>query len=73
MGIFSCVWNADLEDTLAYSGGGILSIRTGNMPALTQRTEANVLGFKGFQLFVLKEDKISIMDVSQSSTLIKFI
>lgn len=54
MGIVSCVWNADLEDVLAYSGTGVLSIRTGSMPALTQKSEAVVQGFKGFQLFVIK-------------------
>lgn len=52
---------------------GQLSIKTGNMPALSQKTEAKVLGFHGFQLFVLKEDKITLMDVSQSSTLVRFI
>jgi|JI6StandDraft_1071083.scaffolds.fasta_scaffold14263_4 intraflagellar transport protein 122 len=54
MGTTSCVWNSDLEDVLAYSGNGVLSIRTGTMPALTQKTEATVQGFKGFQLFVVK-------------------
>jgi intraflagellar transport protein 122 len=73
MGTQSCVWNSDLEDVLAYSGNGILSIRTGNMPALTQKSDAIVQGFKGFQLFVIKEGQISLMDVSQSSTLVKFI
>ena len=72
-GINSCVWNADLEDTIAYTGMGQLFIKTGNMPAFSQKTEAKVLGFNGFQLFVLKDDKITLMDVSQTSTLVKFI
>jgi intraflagellar transport protein 122 len=73
MGTQSCVWNSDLEDVLTYSGNGILSIRTGNKPALTQKSEATVQGFKGFQMFVIKDGRISLMDVPQSSTLVKFI
>ena len=72
-GINSCIWNADLDDTIAYTGMGQLSIKTGNMPALSQKSEAKVLGFSGFQLLILKDDKITLMDVSQSSTLVRFI
>ena len=71
--INSFSWNSDLEDSLAFSSNGIISIKTGNLPPLTQKSEASIIGFEGFQLFVIKNDNISVMDVSQSSTLLKYI
>ena len=69
----SFAWNSDLEDSIAFSSGGTISIKTGNLPALTQKSEANIIGFEGFQLFVNKNDTITVMDISQSSTLVKYI
>ena len=69
----SFAWNSDLEDTIAFSSGGQISIKTANMSPLTQKSEAIIIGFEGFQLFVNKEDSITVMDISQSSTLVKFV
>jgi len=69
----SFAWNSDLEDSIAFSSGGTISIKTGNLPPLTQKSDANVIGFEGFQLFINKNDSISVMDISQSTTLVKYI
>ena len=36
--ISSFSWNSDLEDSLAFSSNGIISIKTGNLPPLTQKS-----------------------------------
>lgn len=41
----SFCWNSDLEDSIAYSSGGIISIKTGNLPPLTQKSDASIIGF----------------------------
>lgn len=69
----SFAWNSDLEDSIAFSSGGTISIKTGNLPPLTQKSEANIIGFEGFQLFINKNDLITVMDISQSSTLVKYV
>ena len=45
-------WNSDLEDSIAFESGGIISIKTGGMPPLNQKSEAEIIGFEGFQLFL---------------------
>jgi intraflagellar transport protein 122 len=69
----SFAWNSDLEDSIAFASGGMISIKTGNLPALTQKSDANIIGFEGFQLFINKNDIITVMDISQSSTLVKYV
>lgn len=43
------------------------------MPPLNQKSDSTIIGFEGFQLFIMKEGSISVMDISQSSTLVKFV
>ena len=69
----SFAWNSDLEDSIAFTSIGTISIKTGSLPPLTQKSEAKIIGFEGFQLFISKNDRISVMDMSQSSTLVKYI
>ena len=69
----SFAWNSDLEDSIAFSSNGIISIKTGSLPPLTQKSEASIIGFEGFQLFISKNDSITVMDMSQSTTLVKYI
>ena len=66
-------WNSDLEDSIAFESAGMISIKTGGMSPLTQKSDAEIIGFEGFQVFINKEGNISVMDISQSSTLVKFI
>lgn len=73
MNVNSFAWNSDLEDSIAFASGGMISIKTGNLPALTQKSDANIIGFEGFQLFINKNDIITVMDISQSSTLVKYV
>lgn len=69
----SFAWNSDLEDSIAFTSSGTISIKTGSLPPLTQKSEANIIGFEGFQLYISKNDRISVMDMSQSTTLVKYI
>jgi hypothetical protein len=51
----------------------MISIKTGNLPPLTQKSDAEIIGFEGFQVFINKNGLISVMDISQSSTMIKYV
>ncbi len=51
----------------------MISIKTGGLPPLNQKSDATIIGFEGFHLFIMKNDSISVLDVSQSSTLAKFV
>ena len=46
MNVTSVAWNTDLDDILAYSGNGMLFIKTGNIPPTTQKMNGFVVGFK---------------------------
>ena len=73
MNVNSFAWNSDLEDSIAFASGGTISIKTGNLPPLIQKSEAHIIGFAGFQLFINKNDSITVMDISQSTTLVKYV
>jgi len=73
MNVVSAAWNTDMDDLLAYSGGGLLSIRMGNLPATTQRMNGFIVGFKGSKLFFLYNYNMVTMDIPQTSSLIKYI
>ena len=46
MNVTSVAWNTDLDDILAYSGNGMLFIKTGNIPPTSQKMNGFVVGFK---------------------------
>lgn len=73
MNVSSVAWNTDAEDILAYSGGGMLSIKMGNFPPNTQKMQGFVVGFKGSKLFVLHQMNMSTIDVPQTTSLIKYV
>ena len=73
MNVTSVSWNTDMDDVLAYSGGGLLSIKMGNFPPNTQKMNGFVVGFKGSKLFVLNHLMMSTIDVPQTNSLIKYI
>ena len=73
MNTISAAWNTDMDDLLAYSGGGLLSIRMGNLPPATQRMNGFIVGFKGSKLFFLYNSNMVTMDVPPTSSLIKYI
>ena len=37
MNVTSVSWNTDMDDVLAYSGSGLLSIKMGDFPPITQK------------------------------------
>lgn len=71
--VSSFSWNSDLEDSIAFSSGGTICIKTGSLAPLTQKSDADIINFEGFQLFIIKNDSISVMDISQSTTLVKYV
>lgn len=38
-----------------------------------QKSDGEVIGFEGFQVFINKNGVISVMDISQSSTMVKYV
>lgn len=73
LNVNSFAWNSDLEDSIAFESNGMISIKTGNLAPLTQKSDAEIIGFEGFQLFINKNGAISAMDISQSSTMVKYV
>ena len=73
MNVTSVAWNTDVDDILAYSGNGVLFIKTGNIPPTSQKMNGFVVGFKGSKLFVLHFLNMSTIDVPQTSSLLKYI
>lgn len=45
-GANSVAWNADCEGMLCYSGGGSITIKTGDFPPHSQKMAGFVVGFK---------------------------
>ena len=73
MNVSSVAWNTDMDDILAYSGAGMLSIKMGSFPPTTQKMQGFVVGFKGSRLFVLHNMSMSTIDVPQTTSLIKYV
>ena len=66
-------WNSDYEEMLCYSGGGTLSIKTGNLPPYQQKLQGFVVGFKGNKLFTLHSATMYTIDVPHSHALYRFV
>ena len=73
MNVTSVAWNTDLDDILAYSGNGMLFIKTGSTPPTNQKMNGFVVGFKGSKLFVLNFLNMTTIDVPQTASLLKYI
>eukprot|EP00743_Colponemidia_sp_Colp-15_P003978 GILK01004290.1.p1 GENE.GILK01004290.1~~GILK01004290.1.p1 ORF type:complete len:1251 (-),score=266.14 GILK01004290.1:264-4016(-) len=69
----SVAWNTDLEDMLAYSGNGLLSIKTGMFPPNQQKLQGFVVGFKGSKIFCLHFVAMQTIDVPQSASMYRYI
>lgn len=73
MNVESCSFNSDFNDMIAYSGNEMLFIRTSNHPPLTQKMSGSIVGFRGNKLFLQNNNSLQTIDVSQTSTMLKFI
>eukprot|EP00828_Plagiopyla_frontata_P043467 TRINITY_DN678_c0_g1_i2.p1 TRINITY_DN678_c0_g1~~TRINITY_DN678_c0_g1_i2.p1 ORF type:complete len:953 (-),score=153.20 TRINITY_DN678_c0_g1_i2:31-2889(-) len=71
--VTSVAFNTDMDELLAYSGKGLLYIKTENFPATSQKMNGFVVGFKGAKLFVLHYLNMSTLDVPQTYSLLKYI
>ncbi|GBF97536.1 hypothetical protein Rsub_10459 [Raphidocelis subcapitata] len=72
-GANSVAWNSECADMLCYSGGGALSIRTGDFPPHSQRMQGYVVGFKGSKVFCLQSAAMTTIDVPQSASMFRYI
>ena len=73
-GANSVAWNSEAEDSIAYSGMGALSIKTGAFPPHTQRLAGFVVGFAGARVFVLQHAlSMTTIDVPQSASLARYV
>lgn len=73
MNVTSCAFNYEHNDMIAYSGNEMLFIRTANFPPLTQKMQGHVAGFRGNKLFIQHDSSLNTIDVSQTTTMMKFI
>jgi len=73
LNVMSVAWNTEMDDLLAYSGAGLLSIKMGNFPPMTQKMNGFIVGFRGSKLFFLHQYVMMTMDMPQTSNLVKYI
>ncbi|KIZ06021.1 hypothetical protein MNEG_1945 [Monoraphidium neglectum] len=69
----SVAWNADCESMLCYSGGGALTIKTGDFPPHSQKMAGFVVGFKGSKVFCLQFASMQTIDVPQSASMFRYL
>ena len=69
----SVSWNSEFEDMLCYSGGGQLSIKTGDFPVHRQKLQGFVVGFKGSKVFCLHQVHMQTIDVPQSISMMRYL
>jgi intraflagellar transport protein 122 len=72
-GVMTVAYNSEIEDLLAYSGQGKLSIKTENFPAAVQNLMGFVVGFKGSKVFSLHYITMNMIDVPQSTAMYKYL
>ena len=69
----SVAWNNDVDDMLAFSHNGTLSIKTAGFPLHQQRQRGVVVGFKGSKIFCLHYVNMQAVDVPQSASLYRYL
>jgi len=68
----SVAWNAEFEDQLCFSGGGMLSVKTGVFPLHTQKLPGYVVGFTGSKVFSLQASTTVAVEFPQSAALVAY-
>lgn len=71
--VSAVAWNSEMEDIIAYSGDGTLSIKTGPFPPTTQKMLGFVVGFKASKIFSLHYITMNTVDVPQSAAMHKYV
>lgn len=69
----SVAWNTESDDMLCFSGGGQLSIKTGDFPLTQQKLQGFVVGFKGSKIFCLHFVAMNTIDVPQSASMHRYL
>ena len=71
--VMTVAYNSEMEDLLAYSGNGVISIRTQDFPPASQNLLGFIVGFKGSKIFALHYITMNSIDVPQSVAMYKFL
>ncbi|KAL3982366.1 WD domain G-beta repeat family protein [Acanthocheilonema viteae] len=69
----SVAWNADHENLLCYSGGGVLCIKANNFSSHQQRMQGFVVGFSGKRVFCLHMFAMIAVEVPLSNQLYQYL
>ena len=69
----SVAWNSQMEDMLCFSGGGMLSMKTGAFPLHQQKMAGFVVGYSGSKIFCLQSGSMVTVDVPQSASLYRYV
>ena len=69
----SVAWNSQMEDMLCFSGGGMLSMKTGGFPLHQQKMAGFVVGYTGSKIFCLQSGSMVTVDVPQSASLYRYV
>ena len=72
MNVSSVAWNNEMDELLAYSGKNMLYIKTGDLPANSQKLDGFVVGFKGSKIFILHYLTMTTQDIPQTSSLLRY-
>lgn len=71
--VVTVAYNSEMEGLLAYSGNGVVSIRTESFPPSTQNLLGFIVGFKGSKIFALHYITMNSIDVPQSVAMYKYL
>ncbi|VDK84326.1 unnamed protein product, partial [Litomosoides sigmodontis] len=69
----SVAWNADEENLLCYSGGGVLCVKADNFSSHQQRMQGFVVGFSGKRVFCLHMFAMIAVEVPLSNQLYQYL
>lgn len=69
----SVAFNGEFDAMLCYTGGGLLSIKTGDFPLAQQKLPGFVVGFRGSKVFCLHLVNMQSIDVPQSSSMCRYL
>ena len=69
----SVSWNSEIEDMIAMSGNGMITVKIGDFVMHTQKQVGFVVGFSASKLFCLQQLAMQVVEVPQSEALQRFI
>lgn len=69
----SVSFNSEIEDMIAYWNDGNVYIKTADFPAISEKMNGLIVGFRASKVFLLQSQSVvNILDISHSSTIMKY-